>query len=163
MNIVALFQHMATQTPDGAAVGAQTAASWAEMLQHYGGWGTTVALVMAFIPTVRFFVKKIEERDLEIKALNDAATRREKECAEDLRKNVEAVTELHQRRYEALRDESRTQHEKRNGEIKDVVVNMTSVIANDVAAKQLLAKSFDTLAIQVDGLKDEIHDLVKAK
>ena len=163
---VTLLQALATQAPEASAAGGgdavvQTASGWAEMLQRYGGWGTTVALVMAFIPTVRFAIKKIEERDNEIKALNDAATRREKEAAEVLQKNIAAVTEVHQRRYESLRDESRTQHEKRNTEIKDVVVSMTNVIATDVGAKQAMAKSFDDLAKQVDALKDQVRDLVK--
>ena len=164
MNLYPLFLYAANQAPEAAKASdplSATAGSWAEMLQKYGGWGVSVALVMAFIPTVRFAVKKLEERDDKVASLQEAAVKREKDCAEERQKTVEAVTDVWQKRYEALREESRTQHEKRNAEIKDLLTTMTTTIANDVGAKQQMSKSFDGLSDQVDKLKDEVHDLSK--
>lgn len=155
------------------------------MLELIQQWGTAAEkggpwFLVALLGAIIFFGgrwlysrgQKIEDAlRVEIKDLQDAAVEREKKyaeaaverekkCAEDKNEAVTKQAELHEARYDALREESRTEHQRRNDEIKEVVVTMTAALNQESAAKHLQAKALDELT---DNIRDLQRDVQRGK
>lgn len=99
----------------------------------------------------------------QIEEFQKAAIEREKVCADekaeavgDQAKALADQAKIHEERYDALREESRDQHNRRNDEIREVAVTMTSALNQDAAAKHLQAKALDELKAGVLTLADRI-------
>lgn len=132
---------------------------WSLAAEKGGPWFIVTILTVTIVFGLRWFVKRLGEKETEITELNKAAIEREKKCATDQQKALEDLAKLHQERYDALREESRLEHQNKNSEIKEVVVAMTNAIANDIAAKQMLTKAMDDVQDEISKLSDLIRNV----
>jgi hypothetical protein len=136
---------------------------WGQAAEKGGPW-FLVALLGAIIYLGGRWLyargQKIEDAlRAEIKDLQKAAIEREKKCAEDCNRALADQAKVHEARYDALRDQSRNEHTRRNDEIKEVAVTMTTALNQEAAAKHLQSKALDEMQQELDNLVEKVIDL----
>jgi hypothetical protein len=140
-----------------------TVVEWSQAAEKGGPWFITAVIGLVLVVLVRFFLSREKELRAQIDALNKAAVDREKACTESTSEALAEQAKLFQERYDALREESREEHRKRNDEVREVAVTMTAAIANDLAAKHAMTKSFDDVKSELNRLSVEVRDFVIKK
>lgn len=143
----------------------ETISAWGEAAKTGGPWFLVACMGAITVLGGRWLYTRGEERETKLRAelaeLQKGATLREKSCAEEKDNALKAQAALHEERYDALREESRDQHARRNDEIKEVAITMTSALQADAAAKHLQSKALDEMKQELVDLTREIHDLSK--
>lgn len=134
---------------------------WGEALQKGGPWFLVALLGGIVFFGGRWLLGRSEKLEAElrkqIEELQKAAIEREKTCATEMAKALKDQDDICEKKYEALREESRSEHNQRNDEIREVVVSMTNALNQEAAAKHLQAKALDELKESLQQLTSELR------
>ncbi len=134
---------------------------WGEAARTGGPWFLVAVMGAIIFFGGRWLYNRGETREAELRKqvedLQKAAIEREKTCAAEMAKALKEQDDACEERYEALREESRAEHTRRNDEIREVAVTMTTALNQEAAAKHLQAKALDELKQGIQQLAAEVR------
>jgi hypothetical protein len=136
---------------------------WAKAAEQGGPWFLVVCLCALIYFGGKWLYNRGEGRESTqatmVLSLQKEAITREKAAADSRASALKEQADMHEERYEALREEGRAAQERRNEEIKEIAVQMTTALHQYAAASHLNAKAIDELRAAITHIGEQLHNL----